>query len=47
MTLLKTGDAIDPAKSYVVGGLASVNEGTGPQIWDVIESHLTDRHRQT
>lgn len=41
MTLLKTGEAIDPAKTYVVAGWASVNEGTeGPQIWDVIESHL-------
>jgi len=41
MTLLKTGDAIDPAKSYVVAGWASVNEGTeGPQIWDVVEDHI-------
>ncbi|MCE5971954.1 thiosulfohydrolase SoxB [Sinirhodobacter sp. WL0062] len=41
MTLLKTGEAIDPARSYVVAGWASVNEGTeGPQIWDVIESHI-------
>jgi len=41
MTLLKTGEAIDPAKSYVVAGWASVNEGTeGPQIWDVVENHI-------
>ncbi|MDX2484013.1 MAG: thiosulfohydrolase SoxB [Pseudodonghicola sp.] len=41
MTLLKTGEAIDAAKSYVVAGWASVNEGTeGPQIWDVVESHI-------
>lgn len=41
MTLLKTGEKIDPAKSYVVAGWASVNEGTeGPQIWDVVESHI-------
>jgi len=41
MTLLKTGEAIDPAKTYVVAGWASVNEGTeGPQIWDVVESHI-------
>ncbi|MCP4837738.1 MAG: thiosulfohydrolase SoxB, partial [Planctomycetes bacterium] len=34
MTLLKTGERIDPAKSYVVAGWASVNEGTeGPKIW--------------
>ncbi|UWQ26205.1 thiosulfohydrolase SoxB [Leisingera aquaemixtae] len=41
MTLLKTGEAIDPAKSYVVAGWASVNEGTeGPLIWDVVEDHI-------
>ncbi|KNG92819.1 thiosulfohydrolase SoxB [Pseudaestuariivita atlantica] len=41
MTLLATGEAIDPSKSYVVTGWASVNEGTeGPQIWDVVESHI-------
>ena len=41
MTLLKTGEAIDPARSYVVAGWASVNEGTeGPPIWDVVESYI-------
>lgn len=41
MTLLNTGEPIDPAKSYVVAGWASVNQGTeGPQIWDVVESHV-------
>ncbi|WP_420860630.1 thiosulfohydrolase SoxB [Algirhabdus cladophorae] len=41
MTLLKTGEAIDPAWSYVVAGWASVNEGTeGPMIWDVVEDHI-------
>ncbi|KAJ56687.1 5'-nucleotidase [Actibacterium mucosum KCTC 23349] len=41
MTLLKTGEPIDPARNYVVAGWASVNEGTeGPQIWDVVESHI-------
>lgn len=41
MTLLKTGEAIDPAKNYVVAGWASVNEGTeGPQIMDVVEDHI-------
>ena len=41
MTLLKTGEAIDPAKTYVVAGWASVNEGTeGPMIWDVVENHI-------
>ena len=41
MTLLSTGEAIDPAKTYVVAGWASVNEGTeGPQIWDVVENYI-------
>lgn len=41
MTLLKTGEAIDPAKTYVVAGWASVNQGTeGPQIWDVVEDYI-------
>jgi sulfur-oxidizing protein SoxB len=41
MTLLKTGEKIDPSKTYVVAGWASVNEATeGPQIWDVVEDHI-------
>ena len=41
MTLLKSGEAIDPSKTYQVAGWASVNEGTeGPQIWDVVEAHI-------
>ncbi|MDU9005517.1 thiosulfohydrolase SoxB [Sedimentitalea todarodis] len=41
MTLLKTGEAIDPSRTYQVAGWASVNEGTeGPQIWDVVEAHI-------
>jgi sulfur-oxidizing protein SoxB len=41
MTLLKTGELIEPAKTYVVAGWASVNEGTeGPPIWEVVESHI-------
>jgi sulfur-oxidizing protein SoxB len=42
MTLLKTGEAIEPAKEYQVAGWASVNEGAeGPPIWDVVEEYLT------
>jgi sulfur-oxidizing protein SoxB len=42
MTLLSTGEPIDPARNYVVAGWASVNEDTeGPQIWDVVESHIS------
>ena len=41
LTLLKTGERIDPAKTYVVAGWASVNEGTeGPQILDVVEDYI-------
>lgn len=41
MTLLKTGELIDPAKTYVVAGWASVNEETeGPPIWEVLESYI-------
>ena len=41
LTLLKTGERIDPSKNYVVAGWASVNEGTeGPQIWDLVENYI-------
>ena len=41
MTLLKTGERIDPARTYQVAGWASVNQGTeGPQIWDVVEDYI-------
>ena len=41
MTLLKTGEAIEASRDYVVAGWASVNQGTeGPPIWDVVEAHL-------
>ena len=41
MTLLRTGDKIDAAKTYTVSGWASVNEGTdGPPVYDVVAGHL-------
>lgn len=41
MTLLKSGEKIDPAKTYVVAGWASVNEGAeGPPIWDVVANYV-------
>jgi sulfur-oxidizing protein SoxB len=44
LTLLKTGEAIDPSKTYMIAGWASVNEGTeGPQIWDVVENHIRNQ----
>ncbi len=43
MTLLKTGEKIDPSKSYLVAGWASVNQGVqGPPIWEVVESHIRE-----
>ncbi|AEV35875.1 Sulfur oxidation B protein [Pseudovibrio sp. FO-BEG1] len=42
MTLLKTGETIDPAKTYVVSGWASVGEDTeGPEIWQVVEDYIS------
>jgi len=41
MTLLRTGEAIDPAKTYIVAGWASVNEVTeGPPIFDLVEDWI-------
>lgn len=46
LTLLKTGEAIDPGKSYVVAGWASVNEGTeGPPIYDLVEKYIARKGR--
>jgi S-sulfosulfanyl-L-cysteine sulfohydrolase len=44
MTLTKTGEAIDPAKSYVVSGWASVNPDTkGPAIYDVVSDYIAKK----
>ncbi|EPX84837.1 sulfate thiol esterase SoxB [Rubellimicrobium thermophilum DSM 16684] len=41
LTLLASGEPVDPARTYVVAGWASVNEGTeGPPIWEVVEAHI-------
>ncbi len=41
MTVLKTGELVDPNKTYQVAGWASVNEETeGPAIWDIAESWI-------
>ena len=41
LTLLKTGERIDPSKTYIVAGWASINEGTeGPQVWDLLENYI-------
>lgn len=45
MRLLKSGGPIDAAKSYIVAGWASVNEGTqGPPVWDLVTRHIA-RHK--
>ena len=44
MKLTATGEAIDPAKTYVVGGWASVNEGIeGPAIYDLMEGYIVGK----
>ena len=41
MTLLSTGEAINNSKTYVVGGWASVNEGTqGPPVYDLVSDYI-------
>lgn len=43
LTLLKSGEAIDPTKTYSVAGWASVNQDVeGPPIWDVVEQHIRE-----
>ena len=42
MRLARTGEPVDPSRSYVVGGWASVNEETeGPAVYDLMESYIT------
>jgi len=44
MTMLKTGEKIDPARNYVVAGWASVNEGTeGPPVYDLVNKYISDK----
>ena len=46
MTLLKTGEPIEPMRDYIVAGWASVQEGTqGPPVWELVGRHL--QRRQT
>jgi S-sulfosulfanyl-L-cysteine sulfohydrolase len=44
MTLLASGEKIEPAKNYTVAGWASVNEGTeGPPVYELVAKYITDR----
>jgi S-sulfosulfanyl-L-cysteine sulfohydrolase len=46
MTVLKTGEPIEPTRDYIVAGWASVQEGTqGPPVWELVGHHL--QRRQT
>jgi S-sulfosulfanyl-L-cysteine sulfohydrolase len=41
MTLLRTGEPVEAAKSYAVAGWASVNKDVeGPPIWEVLRSYI-------
>lgn len=41
MTLLKTGEPIQPERTYSVAGWASVNQGVeGPPIWDLLTDYI-------
>jgi len=43
---LASGTPLEMDRSYAVAGWASVTEGTdGPQIWDVVESHIRKQGR--
>jgi len=44
LTLIRKGEAIDPSKTYAVGGWASVNRDTeGPPIWDVVSEYVANK----
>lgn len=44
MTLLSTGEPIDPNRNYVVAGWASVNEDVeGPAIYDLMENYISGK----
>jgi S-sulfosulfanyl-L-cysteine sulfohydrolase len=41
LTLLRTGEKIDPGRKYTVSGWASINEGTeGPPVYDVVANYV-------
>ena len=44
MTLLATGEPIDPARDYMVAGWASINEGVeGPPVYDLLSRYIENQ----
>ena len=44
MTLLATGEPIDPARDYMVAGWASINESVeGPPVYDLLSRYIENR----
>ncbi len=44
LTMLKTGAPLEPSRTYVVSGWASINPDTeGPAIYDLVESYIKRR----
>lgn len=44
LTLLRTGQPIDPARRYTVAGWASVGEGVeGPPVWELVRAYIEAR----
>ncbi len=44
MTLLATGEPVDPDRKYVVAGWASVNPDVeGPPVWELVLDYIRDR----
>ena len=44
LTILATGDKIEPSKKYVVGGWGSINSDVqGPAIFDMLENYISEK----
>ena len=44
LTILPTGDKIEPSKKYVVGGWGSINSDVqGPAIFDMLENYISEK----
>ena len=44
LTILPTGNKIEPSKKYVVGGWGSINSDVqGPAIFDMLENYISEK----